>query len=79
LGNANGRVTCGRVMCFTCNCKEVPMVNGLGGEAGCTGVSGIGCGIDGGGGNGGCTGDGGTWCVAMGVDMSKMSALLIGI
>ena len=55
------------------------MVNGLGGEAGCTGVNGIGCGIDGGGGNGGCTGDGGTWCVAMGVDISKMSALLFGI
>ena len=64
---------------FTGNCEEVPMVNGLGGEVGCPGVNGIGCGIDGGGGNGGCTGDGGTWCVAMGVDISKMSALLIGI
>ena len=36
------------------------MVNGFGGNAGCIGVNGTGCGIDDGGGNGGCTGDGGT-------------------
>ena len=27
LGNANGRVTCGREVCFTGNCDEVPIVN----------------------------------------------------
>ena len=49
-------------MCFTGNCDEVPRENGFGGNTGCIGVSGTGCGIDGG--------------VAIGVDMSKMSALL---
>ena len=54
LGNANGRVTCGREVSFIGNCDKVPIVNGLGGNAGCTGVSGTGCGI-----GGGCIGDGG--------------------
>ena len=49
-------------MCFTGNCDEVPRENGFGGNTGCIGVNGTGCGIDGG--------------VAIGVDMSKMSALL---
>ena len=60
LGNANGRVTCDRGMCFTGNCEDVPMANGFCGKAGCIGASGTGCGIDDGGGKGGCTGDGGT-------------------
>ena len=54
-------------MCFTGNCDEVLREHGFGGNTGCIGVNGTGCGIDGGGGKGG---------VAMGVDMSKMSALL---
>ena len=66
-GNANGRVTGGRVMCFDGTCDVVPRENGFCGNTGCIGVSGTGCGVDGGGGKGG---------IATGVDISKMSALL---
>ena len=68
-GNANGRVTGGRVMCFNGNCDVMPRENGFCGNNGCIGVNGTGCGIDGGGGKGGVA-------MGMGVDISKMSALL---
>ena len=45
---------------FIGNCEDEPIVNGFGGNAGCIGDSGTGCGGSAGGGKGGCTGDGGT-------------------
>ena len=59
LGNANGRVTCDRVIGFIGNCEDVPIVNGFGGNAG-------------------CIGGGVTECGAVGVNISKISALTRG-
>ena len=64
MGNASGCVICGREIGFIGDWEDVPIIDGFGCNAGCIGDSGTGSG-----GNAG----------AVGVNISKMSALLCGI